>query len=417
MAKHLVVPVYRRTGEPTDAQFRAGNYRKRPIPWMGLTIAIENEAGSVRSGTGPGGVRWETRMVFPYGYVKGTEGVDGDEVDIIIGPQLETAPMVYIVHQRRAGDWAKYDEDKSLAGFMSEDEARAAFLANYDDPRFLGPITAMPVDEFVRKVRATAERPAMIKAVLFIKSRVPTHLRHLPSGKVVVVTAYSDRRVKRGQADLFGDPPAAAEKKDGTGGYLTESDVRAAAARAAAPPEPPYLHASQEEYERGLWQVMNARWDAGRDIVFGTQTKAWSVGPKNRAVMRLTGDKIEMYEGRRAGKERWIRLGPIGQAIDSLAGGLGLPTSFDRAMAQPMSEVPPDEPDVMTDEQARFQVARMLDMLGPDEDRAIDVLTPESLGESLAAWQEDNPGDALFEAAVKRLRPDLFANPIIIVRT
>jgi hypothetical protein len=64
-----------------------------------------------------------------------------------------------------------------MVDFASEAAARAAFLRNYDDPRFLGPITAMPVDEFVTKVRRTYEKPAMIKAqpgatmiTLFIKS-------------------------------------------------------------------------------------------------------------------------------------------------------------------------------------------------------------------------------------------------------
>ncbi len=40
--------------------------------------------------------------------------------------------------------------------------ARAAYLKQYDDPRFLGPITAMPVDEFVEKARKANGR--MVKA-------------------------------------------------------------------------------------------------------------------------------------------------------------------------------------------------------------------------------------------------------------
>lgn len=146
-------------GEPTPAQAEAGNYRKRLVKWQGLTIAVENEAGSVRYGNG-----WQTRMLYDYGYVQRSEGVDGDEVDVYLGPALDYAPMVYVVHQRKYGDWDAYDEDKAMVGFMSEDDAAAAYLKHYDDPRFLGPITAMPVDEFVAKVKATREKPAMIKA-------------------------------------------------------------------------------------------------------------------------------------------------------------------------------------------------------------------------------------------------------------
>lgn len=141
----------------------------RPIAWRGLTLVIENEAGSLRSGTKPDGSTWETVMAHPYGYAKDSEGVDGDEVDIFIGPDLDTAEEVYVVHQRKVGDWERYDEDKCMVGWVNEAAAREAFLANYDDPRFLGPITAMPVAEFVKKVKATRKRPAMIKAVVFLQ--------------------------------------------------------------------------------------------------------------------------------------------------------------------------------------------------------------------------------------------------------
>lgn len=165
-----------RSDEPTRAQAEAGNYAKRLLPWRGLTIRIENEAGSVRRGTDPGGQPWESAMALPYGYFVESMGVDGDPVDVYVGPLAETAEQVFVVHQRRVGDWKKFDEDKAFIGLLSEDEARAAFLQHYDDPRFLGPITAMPVDEFVAKVRATKETPKMIKSVsslpiLFLKAR------------------------------------------------------------------------------------------------------------------------------------------------------------------------------------------------------------------------------------------------------
>lgn len=152
-------------GEPTRAQIAAGNYAKRKISWRGLTISIENEAGSVRRGFKPDGTEWATRMVHPYGYINRTEGVDGDHVDVFVGPFLEAAPLVYVIHQRKVGDWEEYDEDKCMVGFASPEEAVEAFLDNYDDPRFLGPITIMPVPEFVEKVKATFGAPAMVKAL------------------------------------------------------------------------------------------------------------------------------------------------------------------------------------------------------------------------------------------------------------
>lgn len=167
----MIGDLYRPWHEPTEAQRHAGNYAKRAIRWRGLTLRIENEAGSVRTGRKPDGTLWATRMLYPYGYVQGTEGVDGDEVDVFVGPNL-AAPFVYVVHQRKVGDWSAYDEDKAMLGFDSLEDAKLAFLRCYDDPRFLGPVTTLPADLFVAKAQATREAPAMLKSrILFMPRR------------------------------------------------------------------------------------------------------------------------------------------------------------------------------------------------------------------------------------------------------
>ena len=135
------------------------------VAWNGLSIAIENPKGSVRSGKKPNGAIWRTKMTYPYGFIDDSEGVDGDEVDCFLGDNAD-AKEVYIVHQNKVDDWKNYDEDKVMLGFNSLSAAKAAFLANYDDPRFLGPITTMPLAEFVYKVRATKQKPAMIKSMI-----------------------------------------------------------------------------------------------------------------------------------------------------------------------------------------------------------------------------------------------------------
>lgn len=164
----------RNPGEPSREQAEAGRYNKPRVEWRGLTIAVENPAGSVRRGTNRDGQPWEIRMRYDYGEIVGSMGVDGDPVDVFLGPNLD-APMVYVVHQRKVNRWDQYDEDKCMVGFDSEEDAKAAFLSCYTDPRFLGPVTAMPVDEFVAKVRATRAKAAMIKAqqpiILFLKAR------------------------------------------------------------------------------------------------------------------------------------------------------------------------------------------------------------------------------------------------------
>lgn len=160
----IIVLRHPEPGEPSPAQIASGRYPKRKVSWRGLTIRIENEPGTYRRGIKPDGSGWETLMRFAYGEIARTEGVDGDPVDVFLGPATDTAPMVYVVHQRKVRAWDQYDEDKCMVGFESEEDAVAAFLSSYDDPRFLGPITTMPVDEFVRKVRATRGAPAMVKS-------------------------------------------------------------------------------------------------------------------------------------------------------------------------------------------------------------------------------------------------------------
>ncbi|MCE3605751.1 hypothetical protein LXA47_19385 [Massilia sp. P8910] len=155
---------------PTPAQAKAGNYYKPTIPWHGVELVIENPAGTVREGVDETGRPWRTEFKYAYGEIAGTEGVDGDPVDVFIGPYADAAE-VYIVRQMKRKKWDQYDEDKCMIDFPSIEAARAAYLGHYDDPRFFGDIIAMPVDQFVRKVMATKGRPAMLKAVLLFRRK------------------------------------------------------------------------------------------------------------------------------------------------------------------------------------------------------------------------------------------------------
>ena len=119
--------------------------------WRGLEISIENAVGSTRRGTDADGHAWATTMKHDYGYVRGTEGVDGDHIDVFLsGPEAEDrGDDVYIVHTVGPGT-DRYDEDKVFLGFESEGEAVAAFNAHYDHPeRHFGAVTRMSAKDFV----------------------------------------------------------------------------------------------------------------------------------------------------------------------------------------------------------------------------------------------------------------------------
>lgn len=127
--------------------------------FQGLPIAIENVAGTTREGTDRDGHHWETKMKHDYGFIEGSKAKDGDAVDVYVGPK-EDAQDAFVVHQHKP-DGTGFDEDKVMLGFDNKQEAKAAYLKHYDDPKFLGPIDRVSVDR-LRELVASKKRLAKI---------------------------------------------------------------------------------------------------------------------------------------------------------------------------------------------------------------------------------------------------------------
>ena len=100
-------------------------------------------------------------MHYDYGYIRGTEGTDGDHVDCYIGDN-EDAENVYIIHQNDPVT-NKYDEDKCMLGFNTLEEAKEAYRKQYDRPGFLGSISTMAMDEFKEYVLAKENHAKRIR--------------------------------------------------------------------------------------------------------------------------------------------------------------------------------------------------------------------------------------------------------------
>jgi hypothetical protein len=116
---------------------------------QGMDISIENKKGSVRSGTDKDGHDWSIKMAYPYGYIRGTIGVDGDHLDCYLGPNPESE-KVFIVNQNDPAT-GKFDEQKVMLGFDSLEKAKEAYLRQYDRLGFLGDIETMEIEEFKEK--------------------------------------------------------------------------------------------------------------------------------------------------------------------------------------------------------------------------------------------------------------------------
>src|SRR5690606_24738341 len=97
----------------------------------------------------------ERIMKDPYGYFRRTEDNTGEQVDVFLGPNPD-APTVYVIDQVIDG---KFDEPKVMFGYNSEEEARQAYLRNYQRGwKGLGAITGLPIDEFKQWLKSTGPR-------------------------------------------------------------------------------------------------------------------------------------------------------------------------------------------------------------------------------------------------------------------
>ena len=141
---------------PTEAQKEAGNYKKGHVKVDGFDITIENPKGSVRSGKDADGKEWSVTMKNDYGYIRGTEGVDGDHIDVFLSDNPEQG-NVYVIDQvnQKTGE---YDESKVMYGFNSLEEAKDAYLANFEEGWKVGVVSGVSKEEFRKWIESSARK-------------------------------------------------------------------------------------------------------------------------------------------------------------------------------------------------------------------------------------------------------------------
>ena len=141
---------------PSEAQKEAGNYKKGHVKVDGYDITIENPKGSVRSGKDADGKEWSVTMNNDYGYIRGTEGVDGDHIDVFLSDNPESGDVFVIDQVNPDGT---FDEHKVMYGFKSALAAKRAYMANYSkDWTGLGNITRVSKEEFKKWVNSSRRK-------------------------------------------------------------------------------------------------------------------------------------------------------------------------------------------------------------------------------------------------------------------
>lgn len=137
--------------EPTEAQKKAGNYKKGHLSFGGYDYTVETPKGVTRSGKDEQGKPWSVTMHDTYGYILGKIGVDGDHIDMFINDAADLDTFdgnVYVVDQVNP-ETGEFDEHKVMYGYPSEEAATEAYLANYSRGwKGLGKVTSVPKATF-----------------------------------------------------------------------------------------------------------------------------------------------------------------------------------------------------------------------------------------------------------------------------
>lgn len=132
--------------EITEAQKKAGNYKKGHLSFGGYDYTVETPKGVTRSGKDEQGKPWSVTMHDTYGYILGKIGVDGDHIDMFINDAADLDTFdgnVYVVDQVNP-ETGEFDEHKVMYGYPDEAAATKAYLSNYSKGwKGLGKVTSV----------------------------------------------------------------------------------------------------------------------------------------------------------------------------------------------------------------------------------------------------------------------------------
>jgi len=176
--------------EPSEAQKKAGNYRKGPVKWRTHEFSIENPIGSVRRGE-DNGRPWEVPMQAHYGYIKGTQDRTGEQIDVYLTEELAEDSPVFIIDQEdpRTGN---FDEHKVVIGPRFPEQAAQVYDAHFSDgsgPSRRRGVTQLTPEQFDRWLakgdHTKAFRPRRKQAPALAQLAPLESLRVTPEGLAV----------------------------------------------------------------------------------------------------------------------------------------------------------------------------------------------------------------------------------------
>lgn len=123
----------------------------------GHICLLENPRGSIRRGNSVDG-GWQTTMPHHYGFIKGTNGADGDEVDCFIGNNPKSK-KIFIINQNDNHS-GEFDEHKVMFGFDTAEEAESGYKSAYDSKwNGFGSIHEVDIETFKQWLQGECNEP------------------------------------------------------------------------------------------------------------------------------------------------------------------------------------------------------------------------------------------------------------------
>ena len=142
-----------------------------------------------------------------YGYIRGTEGVDGDHIDVFFSEDPSHGDVFVVDQVNKDGN---FDEHKVMYGFPDIESARKAYLANHEDGwTGLCAITPVSKEEFKKWVQSSRRKTKPFSEYSSVKPLGDTQLGEQPTaGSFGPIYTQFKGRAREAIAFLL-------EKKDG----------------------------------------------------------------------------------------------------------------------------------------------------------------------------------------------------------
>jgi N12 class adenine-specific DNA methylase len=296
---------------PTEKQKEAGNYKKGHVQVGTFNITIENPKGSVRSGIDTEGNKWETTMQNTYGYIRGTEGVDGDHIDVFLSDDIDgwNGRKVFVVDQYNED--GTFDEHKVMLGFNEADDAEAAYFANYDRnwaKKHKTMLTGVNLEEFKKWIESSHRKTKAFseyKSVKTIEGQSSgTQGNRLSEVKSRIEELHKEQEAAHNRSDIFEKARIISEINDlFTEQRKLEQDV--SSEEATAPTDAPYtITPVQYITKRGKvldMQLVEFQSELRKEVqkhvsMFAKEMKGWWDREKHGFMMRSEEDAKRLVE-------------------------------------------------------------------------------------------------------------------------